>query len=381
MDFNSFLTKWIEKIRSYPNWLQTVLLPVMLVFVFLIAATLMYVLLTIKDKGISFPQKKVASVFNSEVKKGDDIKNILLIGHGGVGHSGGGLADTILVLRIDSKAKKAFLISVPRDTWVEIPVDGDKTQSFKINNSYAIGVSKSYSQRKEEFKREHGGGNLAKYVVGNLLGFDIDYYLAIDFNQFQKMIDSINGIEVDVPITFDDYFYPVRGLENETCGMSAAKIAELHKKYSGFELEKQFECRYEHIHFDKGTQRMTGTMALKFVRSRHSSQHGGDFARSERQMAVLKGVEKKLISIDAVANIDALFESLSYLVVTDLNPSVIKDMASVFGKAEDYDIAEIRLNEDNVLASSRGPGGQFILVPKDGNMESIKNFVASQLDE
>jgi anionic cell wall polymer biosynthesis LytR-Cps2A-Psr (LCP) family protein len=126
---------------------------------------------------------------------------------------------------------------------------------------------------------------------------------------------------------------------------------------------------------------MTGTMALKFVRSRHSSQHGGDFARSERQMAVLKGVEKKLISIDAVANIDALFESLSYLVVTDLNPSVIKDMASVFGKAEDYDIAEIRLNEDNVLASSRGPGGQFILVPKDGNMESIKNFVASQLDE
>lgn len=280
--------------------------------------------------------------------------NVLLLGYGGAGHEGGTLTDSIILLKADIKSKKATLISIPRDLWL-----GDA----KINFAYSKGVE------------------TAKNAVTTVTGISPTYFVAVDFNQLQKIIDLLGGINVDVPKTFDDYFYPVRGKELDLCGKSPEEMQAVHQKYSGFDLEKQFECRYEHIHFDKGLAKMTGEEAVKFVRSRHSTQYGGDFARSERQFAVLKGLEDKLVSLNAIPKGGKIIDRISALVKTDLTPPRISEFLGLVGNPSEYSIKEIHLTEDNVLKSGTGTSGQFILVPKDGtnNFSGIQKFIQEQI--
>jgi LCP family protein required for cell wall assembly len=277
-----------------------------------------------------YKQKMVEEVDNSpaktptpyfgETKKDENVKNILLLGYGGAGHSGGTLADSILVLSVDTKSKKATLISVPRDTWIDLPTDWENLKPAKINEAYAIGLDDTrYPNKKPEFRGSPGGGNMEKYAVSTATGLSIDYFVSVSFDEIQKIIDTLGGIDVNIPASFTDEFYPVKGLENETCGKTAEEMEALKFQFSGFELEKQYKCRYETLQFEARLTKMDGTTALKFVRSRHSSTNGGDFARSERQMALLAAIKQKLISLDAVAKIDKLYPSLAKLVTTDLN--------------------------------------------------------------
>ncbi len=296
-----------------------------------------------------------------------DTFNVLLLGYGGAGHSGGGLTDSITLANVDTKEKKVALVSIPRDLWIALPVDYDNKQNYKINAAYAIGEDDNkYPNKKPVYRGEDGDGELAKYAASIVTGIEVDYYLSVDFAGLVDAIDLLKGIEVDVKHPFDDYFYPVKGLENETCGISNEDITEFHQKYSGFQLEKQFECRYEHLHFEKGTQQMDGETALKFVRSRHSDQYGGDFARSERQHEILIAIKDKLITLDAISQTSTLFNKLVGSVHTDLDKDALRDMLTVFGSPGEYAVAHIYLTEDNVFYSSTSSGGQYILVPREG---------------
>ncbi|MFA6361501.1 MAG: LCP family protein, partial [Candidatus Shapirobacteria bacterium] len=208
--------------------------------------------------------------------------SILLLGYGGGAHEGGTTTDTIMVAKIDPRNKEISLISIPRDLWVPIPINGDETKSFKINAAYPVGLSKEkqYQNKKVEFTGEAGGGELAKYVVEQVVGFKIDYFAAIDFDGFTKMIDILGGIDIKVEKTFDDLFYPIEANIDDPCGKTDEEMKSLEATMSGDKLEQQYTCRYEALHFDKGIQHMDGIMALKFARSRHSATDGGDFNRA-----------------------------------------------------------------------------------------------------
>ena len=220
------------------------------------------------------------------------------------------------------------------------------------------------------------GYDSLKSTLQSITGLEIKKYISIDFGNLIKLIDELEGIEVDIPKTFDDYFYPIKGLENETCGMTGEEIITVHQKYSGFELEKQFTCRWEHIHFDKGITQITGEEALKLARSRHGDS---DFGRSARQFAILKGIANK-ISID---NIEEAYKNISKMVKADIDLKTIKSLAEIFGlpaqagNPNEYKINEIHLNSQNVLNDSRSSDGQYILVPKAGsfNFSGVKNFI------
>ena len=144
-----------------------------------------------------------------------------------------------------------------------------------------------------------------------------------------------------------------------------------------FELEKQFTCRYEHLHFDTGTQLMDGATALKFIRSRHSDQHGGDFARGVRQQAVLTAVRNKLISLDALTNIDDFFAEFSQLIVSDITEKDIIEFLSQAGDPSEYTSSNINISTDNYLQNSVSSDGQYILNPKAGagNWEAVHTFI------
>jgi len=281
------------------------------------------------------------------------VFNLIFLGYGGAGHSGSYLTDSIIIVHVDTNTGKATLISVPRDLWVP----GNR----KINAEAGV----------------NGFQNVGS-TIQNIIGQHIDYFVSVDFGGFTKIIDNLGGITVDVPKTFDDAFYPITGQENNTCGFTEDQINAFKAQYTGFNLEKQFTCRYEHLHFDKGPINLDGTTALKFVRSRHGDS---DFGRSLRQLAVLIGIENKLISLKSVGKLDNTINTLSNIVRTDLTAGTIKTLINVFGDPGKYKIAQIQLTTDNVLNEGTSNDGQYILIPKAGNFNfsETKNYINNNI--
>jgi len=360
---------------------------ILIIFVIALAAAVaLSVLLFATTKNskqeASSLKKQLKNYISKEPDK--DIYNVLLLGYGGPGHPGGGLSDANIVVSINTTDKTVSLIAIPRDMWVEVPVRSDLNSNFKINAVYAIGNDDNrYPSKQSEFKGSHGGGNLAKYVFSQTLGIDIQHYMAIDFVRFQRAINALGGITVDVPVSFTDKYFPIPGNEELLCDFSPEKNAEVNETYSGFELEKQFECRYETLEFTKGQTQMNGETALKFIRSRHSENYGSDFARGERQQVVLQAIKQKLISLDAINNIDDFYTEFKHLVTTDINEQIILEILPKIGDVESYKIKKINITDQNFLHGTASSDGQSVLVPNAGlnNFSEIQKFIQANLEE
>ena len=277
--------------------------------------------------------------------------NLLLLGYGGAGHEGGGLTDAITLVHFDFKQAKIGLISMPRDLWI----DGQK-----INHLYAS----SYDALKD--------------AVATITGESVNYFIAVDFVGFQRAMGYVlDGIEVNVAQDFDDPWYPIEGTQLEPCGHTPEEIGELTAKYADFELQKQFPCRYERIHFDQGMVFMNGGEALKYVRSRHSSS---DFDRSRRQHEVLVGIKNKLFSLQALNDIPKFFSEFTKYVQTDLDREIVKYLAPVLKMSRDYRIVSINLSTENVLKASKANSGAFIVMPQK-DWEEVRNLVRLKLND
>jgi len=299
---------------------------------------------------VSFGNVTPAPINNNTKEEG--IYNVALFGYGGVGHEGSLLTDSIIIIHVNTNTKVANMISIPRDLWVP----GNE----KIN---AAGIT---------------GFQNTMPVLTNITGLPINYYVSVNFGGFTKLIDNLGGITVNVPKTFDDPFYPILGQENNTCGFSEVQIFEFKNKFQGFELEKQFACRYEHLHFNAGVTNLDGETALKFVRSRHGDS---DFGRSLRQFAVLQGIGQKLITLRSMNKVNETVSTLFQLVKTDLDLGTIKSLLEVLGEPNAYKVNEIQLSTDNVLTSTTSSDKQSILIPKSGNFNfsEIKSYIKSKL--
>lgn len=355
-------------------------------FASLVSAIVMIALFVfLKPKEPATPRltDKLKNFELKEEQKKDTNMGLLLLGFGGAGHSGGGLADANILVNIDSSTKMLSTISIPRDIWISLPLRSDQSQSFKINHAFAIGNDDvGYPYKEPLFVGKDGGGELAKHAVAQVTGLPIDYYIAIDFTRFESAIDALGGITVDVPVSFTDHYYPIPGNEELLCGFSPEKNAYVNETYSGFELEKQFECRYETLEFSRGETQMDGATALKFIRSRHSNEHGGDFARGERTLAVLNGIGKKLLSLGGLSRIDDFWEEYSKMVTTDINEEDILTFLKKYSDAANYDRQQIGIN-DTLLTGATSSDGQSILIPRAGdqNFLDIHAFIRQQLSQ
>ncbi len=122
-------------------------------------------------------------------KPGSTGENFLLVGSdirapkattgdtsGGVG---GGLSDIIMIIHVAADKKTAHVISIPRDSWVDIP---GRKKKYKINGAYAL-----------------GGPSLVVQTVEALTRIRIDHYLAIDMRGFAAMTDAVGGVVINVP--------------------------------------------------------------------------------------------------------------------------------------------------------------------------------------
>lgn len=305
--------------------------------------------------------------------------NILVMGIGGGVHDGPNLTDTMIYASIDPATKKVSLLSIPRDLWMP-------ELKAKINTAYAVG----------EAKEKGGGLKLAKASIATLLNQQIDYGVRIDFDGFVKAVDMVGGLDIEVDRVLDDYEYPIEGKENDSCGLDEEKIASLSAEVAtGSATEQEsFPCRYEHLHFDKGLQKMDGINTLKYVRSRHAEdQEGSDFARSKRQEKVISAFKDKVFSADTFLNpvkVVSLVSVLSGSIDTDIKEDEYDDFVKLAQKIKgvkiDSAILDIGDEQSGRIGLLEHPysgdyDGQYVLVPTLGNgkYSEIQEYIGCEI--
>ena len=312
--------------------------------------------------------------------------SILMLGYGGYFgntnqmHDGGLLTDSMMLVSIYPKKQLINLISIPRDLWVPLPIGTGTTLMSKINAAYADGSDdKTYPHKPVQYTGPAGGGQMAKDVVSQIIGQPVDYFVAIDFSGFQKIIDDLGNITVPVAKTLDDPFYPIEEKTKDTCGKSDAEVAALTATMSGDKLEQQFTCRYEHLHFDPGLQQMDGITALKYARSRHGLLDGGDFNRAARQRIVVEAVKKKIMTIGFIPKIIPTIQTLSKHIQTDIDLTTMEKLITKANLYNQYTISQTALTDTNVLKDSISIDGQFILIPRIGigNWQEIQQYITT----
>ena len=303
----------------------------------------------------------------STLEEDDKNLSVLILGFGGAGHQGGYLADVIQLARFDFDKNKIFLISIPRDLTVAME-DGN---TRKINAVLSYGMSGDNPLK--------NGAELSQKYISAITALPIKYFTAVDFNGFKRTIGyELNGIEVQVSETFDDPWYPIEGKQLDPCGHSPEEIAEMTNTLSGFELEKQFACRYEHIHYEAGPVLMEGGDALAYVRSRHSTS---DFDRSRRQAEVLTAMRDKLFSLKALNNIPGYFNAFTQHISTNFDLETLEYLAPLFVNANEMEVVTINLSTENVLSNNNN--GSYGLIPKAGinNWMEIQNFIQTEMNK
>ena len=303
--------------------------------------------------------------------------NILLLGIGGGGHEGPNLSDSIILASLNLEESKVTLISLPRDMW------SYDTQG-RINGAYAIG----------EAKKEGGGLTLAKSVVGKITGQNVDYAAVIDFSGFVEAVDVMGGLDINVERSFDDYEYPISGLENDPCGNKEEDLENLATASSQLEA---FPCRYEHLRFDKGINHMDGVTALKFVRSRHAKgEEGTDFARSQRQEKVIGAFIDKTFSLKILANPAKtinLYDTFKDSINTDIKQNELDDFIKLAQKFQNAKIETIVIDTGDGKTKRGGLlthppisekyNYQWTLIPRNGtdNYSEIHEYIRCNLTQ
>ncbi len=162
--------------------------------------------------------------------------NVLMLGSDSrdPGSTADSRSDTIMLLHLDADHQHAYIISIPRDSWVEVPGHGEA----KINAAYAW-----------------GGMPLAVETVEQFTGVRVDHTVLIDFSGFQQVVDALGGIDLYVDQTITSIFPPYRV-------------------------------------FQQGTRHFTGAEALDYVRQRYQFTDG-DFTREKHQQEFLKALLDK----------------------------------------------------------------------------------------
>ncbi|MBF2025881.1 MAG: LCP family protein [Oscillatoriales cyanobacterium C42_A2020_001] len=183
-----------------------------------------------------------------------------------------GRSDTMLLLRVDPVADTVSLLSIPRDTQVELPGIG----TDKINDANV-----------------QGGATLAARTVSSVLnGVTIDRYVRVSTDAFRELVDLIGGVEVNVPkpMVYEDKTQKLK------------------------------------INLSPGLQTLNGDQAEQFARFRGDDL--GDIGRVQRQQALLKALRKKLTNPTIIPRLPGLVQAMQKYIDTNLS---MEEMLALVG--------------------------------------------------
>jgi LCP family protein required for cell wall assembly len=241
----------------------------------------------------------------------DNIINIALFGLDRRQPYGYSRTDSIIIASIDQNNQEVKITSLMRDMYLPIP----EKKSNRINAAYAI-----------------GGPLLAVKTINYNFGLDIREYVTIDFFGFEKVVDKLGGVEINV-----------KEEEVKMCGVSGP-----------------------------GPQILNGEQALAYARIRYVGN--ADFERTERQRRVLNEVYKK-IKEHGVLKLTGVVTLLLPYVETSLSDTEIFDLGAKAIKFNTNTLEQFRLPVDNTFKSQK-IRGMAVLVPDiEENKKRLHEFI------
>lgn len=185
-------------------------------------------------------------------------------------------SDVMILLRVDPENSQLTMVSIPRDTMVDLPGYGRS----KINAAYA-----------------YDGAAGAVEAVRKFAGVPIAHYAEIHFEELEKLVDALGGVWVDVPVSNDE-----TGARNSGVKISA------------------------------GEQLMDGKTALAFARERYGYTRG-DFQRADNQKILLQALIKQILGVSPL-ELPGTIQNLAECVSTDLGLTDIISLAQKFQAAQ-----------------------------------------------
>jgi len=189
------------------------------------------------------------------------VFTVLIAGQDNVGTHG--LTDTLMLARIDSENGTVDVVSIPRDTRVDVSWQGPK-----VNSVFAMTGGSVYRLMEETAK---------------LVGFMPDFYVVLNLQAFVELVDTIGGVELNVP--------------------------------TRMQYSDPYDSPPLHINLEPGAQTLTGTQAMHFVRYRSGD---GDLGRVQRQQYFLRAVAAESLQLRNVTRIPALLGIFGEHVDTNL---------------------------------------------------------------
>lgn len=225
-------------------------------------------------------------------------------------------SDTIMVATLNPNTEDGRIVSIPRDTRAEIVGQGT---TEKINHAYA-----------------YGGPAMAKDTVENFMDTPIDYYMSINMDGLETIVDAVDGVTVTSEDTFEQ---------------------------SGFS-------------FAQGeTYEMDGEMALAFSRSRKSEGAGGDSGRQMRQQQIVQAISDELLSLQTVTNFNSILDVLSDNIQTNIPFGDMNALRSNYQSAA-QDTEQLTLEGTN----DRGQDGLWYFYPDDQSYSNVRSELRRNLE-
>jgi LCP family protein required for cell wall assembly len=243
--------------------------------------------------------------------------NIVLLGSDRPPHKGAWRTDSMIIVSVDTESNVVRLLSLPRDLWVYIPGHGYN----RVNTADLWG----------ELDKKGTGPDRVKRTIHYNLGIPIHYYVRIDFEGFMQIVDTVGGIDVDV------------------------------------------DCPLSDINLTAGIHHMDGRQALRYARSRKSTN---DFDRGRRQRKVLLALWDQSLTLNIIPKLPDLWRTMNDTFETDLTLEQVINLAYV----------GVRLKPQHILSRAIGPShvqswmtpqGAAVLLPRQDKIKTmLENFYA-----
>lgn len=315
--------KRTERKRMHPA--LKVLIVFLIVSVLIFAGIIAYVYINLKGAADKIYDDDFAGSSSElrenevSVKDGDPI-SVVLFGTDSdserESQSMGKRSDTIMVATLNPNTDEGRIVSIPRDTQAEI---ADRESVEKINHAYA-----------------YGGPELAKSTVENFLDTPMDYFVSINMDGFETIVDELGGVTITSEDTFEQSGYSFAAGE---------------------------------------TYDMDGEEALAFSRSRKSEGAGGDSGRQMRQQQVVEAIAGEMVSLQTITNFNSILDVLSDNISTNIPFDELNALRS------NYQDAAQNIDRQTLEGvNERGEDGLWYFFPNDQSYENVRTELRENLE-
>jgi LCP family protein required for cell wall assembly len=285
------------------------------------------------------------------------------------GHEGENLTDSIMLVSLDTANNTGYLLSIPRDFWVNY---GTNNCSYgnqgRINAIYECGQAINFHQN----GYPSGGMGLLVKDVDQYLGVNIGYYALIDYSGLRDAVNAVGGIEFTVnnPNTCYILGRPFNGL------------------YDG---GRDYVTGGVLVNLTNGTHLLNGEQALDLARARGDFPYlypscgyeNNDFTRTQNQRQELLSLKSKILSLGVLSNpakLSSLLDTFGNSVQTNFRANEILRLYNLSKKIPNSQIQSVALtvtgNGTNYLKSMNINGADvFIPAAGEGNYSDIQSFI------